>query len=259
MTSALPRIWAIAINTVRQAIRSKLLYTLLFFALILIGAGVLVSTLSYVEHTRIVQDIGLAAIRVFSIGIAIFVGVGLIHDEVDRRTIYTILSKPVSRSEFILGKFLGLVLTIWLQLAIMTIAFVCVSLAVGAPIDAGHFAAIGLTAIELMLMIAVATLFSSFTTPMLASLFTVGIYFAGHLSRDLHQLGQQADSPGLQTVTQLLFWSLPDLESFNLTVEAVHGLAIPASAIWLPVAYGILYSSLMLMGAAFVFARRDLR
>ena len=87
MSSVLPRIWAIATNTVRQAIRSKLLYTLLFFALVLIGAGVLVSTLSYVEHTRIVQDVGLAAIRVFSIGIAIFVGVGLIHGEVDRRTV----------------------------------------------------------------------------------------------------------------------------------------------------------------------------
>jgi ABC-type transport system involved in multi-copper enzyme maturation permease subunit len=255
----LTRIWAIATNTVRQAVRSKLLYTLLFFALVLIGGGVLVSSLSYVEHTRIVQDIGLAAIRVFSIGIAIFVGVGLIHGEVDRRTIYTILSKPVSRSEFIVGKFVGLVLTIWLQLAIMTIAFVCVSLVVGAPIDAGHFAAIGLVAVELMLMIAVATLFSSFTTPMLASIFTIGIYFVGHLSRDLHELGKQGNMPGLESAMRLLFWSLPDLESFNLTVEAVHGLAIPASAIWLPVAYGLLYSSLLLVGAAVVFERRDLR
>jgi Cu-processing system permease protein len=257
--SILTRIWAIATNTVRQAIRSKLLYTLLFFALILIGGGVLVSTLSYVEHTRIVQDIGLAAIRVFSIGIAIFVGVGLIHGEVDRRTIYTILSKPVSRSEFIAGKYVGLVLTIWLQLAIMTTAFVCVSFAVGAPVDAGHFAAVGLIAVELMLMIAVATLFSSFSTPMLASIFTLGIYFAGHLSRDLRQLGKQAESQGLETATRVLYWSLPDLESFNLTVEAVHGLAIPASAIWLPVAYGLLYSSVLLVGAAFVFERRDLR
>jgi len=257
--SILTRIWAIATNTVRQAIRSKLLYTLLFFALVLIGGGVLVSSLSYVEHTRIVQDIGLAAIRVFSIGIAIFVGVGLIHGEVDRRTIYTILSKPVSRSEFIAGKYVGLVLTIWLQLAVMTMAFVCVSFAVGAPVDAGHFAAVGLIAVELMLMIAVATLFSSFTTPMLASIFTLGTYFAGHLSRDLLQLGKQADSQGLETVTRVLYWSLPDLESFNLTVEAVHGLAIPASAIWLPVAYGLLYSLLLLVGAAFVFERRDLR
>jgi ABC-type transport system involved in multi-copper enzyme maturation permease subunit len=253
------RIWAIANNTVRQAIRSKLLYTLLFFALVLIGAGVLVSTLSYVEHTRIVQDIGLAAIRIFGMGIAIFVGVGLIHGEVDRRTIYTILSKPVSRSEFIAGKFLGLVLTIWLQLAIMSLAFVSVSLAVGAPVDAGHLAALGLIAVELMLMVAVATLFSAFTTPMLASLFTLGIYFTGHLSRDLYELGQQANMQGLAMVTGALYWSLPDLESFNLTVEAVHGLAIPASAIWLPVAYGLLYSSLVLMGAAFLFERRDLR
>ena len=142
----LQRILAIGLNTLREAIRHKLLYTLLFFAFALIGTGVLVSTLSYVEGERILQDVGLAGIRLMSVGIAVFVGVGLIHGEVERRTIYTILSKPVSRSEFIAGKFLGLVLTIWLQLAIMTVAFVCVSLAVGAPIDAGHFAALGLTA-----------------------------------------------------------------------------------------------------------------
>ena len=111
------RVWIIGQNTVREAIRNKLLYTLLFFAIVMIGTGVIVGSISYVEGSRILQDVGLASIRVFSTGIAIFVGVGLIHSEVYRRTIYTILSKPVSRAEFLVGKFVGLVMTIWLQLA----------------------------------------------------------------------------------------------------------------------------------------------
>ena len=165
----LQRIGTLAGNTIREAIRNRLLYTLLFFAIALIGTGVLVSNLSYVEGERILQDVGLAAIRLMSVGIGIFVGVGLIYGEIERRTLYTILSKPVSRVEFLLGKYLGLVLTTWLMLVVMGIAFAGVSLGYGAPLDGGHVTAFGLIAIELVVMIAVATLFSAFTTPVLAS------------------------------------------------------------------------------------------
>jgi ABC-type transport system involved in multi-copper enzyme maturation permease subunit len=119
MTASLLRIRTLAANTVREAVRNRVLYVLLFFALVLIGTGVLLSTLSYVERERILQDVGLASIRLFGAAIALFVGVGLIHKEVDRRTIFTILSKPVARSEFLVGKFAGLVVTIWLQVAVM--------------------------------------------------------------------------------------------------------------------------------------------
>ncbi|MEE8580367.1 MAG: ABC transporter permease [Myxococcota bacterium] len=253
------RIWTIATNTVREAIRSKLLYTLLFFAILLIATGVILSTLSYVERERILQDVGLAAIRLFGAGIAIFVGVGLIHNEVERRTIQTILSKPLSRAEFLLGKFVGLVLTVWLQLLIMGAAFVAVSMISGAPVDAGHAAAILLIGVELMLIVAVATLFSSFTTPLLASLFSVGLYAVGHLTRDLRQLGEQADLENVGRAAWLLHRLLPDLESFNLTIQATHGLPIPASEIWLPVLYGLGYSGILLGIATFLFERRDFR
>jgi ABC-type transport system involved in multi-copper enzyme maturation permease subunit len=255
----LTRIWTIAFNTWREALRNKLLYTLLFFGIALIGTGVLVSTLSYVEGERIVQDVGLAAVRLMSVGIAVFVGVGLIHGEVERRTIYTILSKPVARAEFLLGKYLGLVITTWLMLVVMGLAFACVSLGYGAPIDAGHLAAFALIGMELVVMVAVATLFSSFTTPMLASLFTVGIYLVGHLTRDLRQIGERADIEALAPIANGLFWLLPDLESFNLTIEAVHHLPIPPSAVGWPVVYGLGYAVLVLFCASFIFARRDFR
>ncbi len=253
------RVFTIAQNTVREAIRNKLLYTLLFFAIALIGTGVLISTLSYVESERILQDVGLAAIRLMSVGIAVFVGVGLIHGEVERRTIYTILSKPVSRVEFLVGKYFGLVFTTWLMLGVMAIAFAVVSLGYGAPLDGGHGVCFFLVGMELVVIVAAATLFSSFTTPMLASLFTVGVYLLGHLSRDLRLLGEQAKSESVKPVADFLFQLLPDLESFNVTIEAVHQLPIPAAEVGWATLYGLGYATVLLILASYLFSRRDFR
>ena len=165
---------AVAHNTLREAVRNKILYALLFFAVLMIGSGAVVAQLSYVENQRILQDVGLAAIRLFGVAIAIFVGIQLVHREVDRRTVYTILSKPISRAEFLLGKFAGLTLTIWMQMALMGVAFAGVSLASGAPLGWPHLAFGLLIGAELALVVAVATLFSAFTTPMLAGFFTTG-------------------------------------------------------------------------------------
>ena len=121
--SSLVRVHALAVNTLREALRNKLLYTLLGFGVLMIGSGMLLATLSYVEVDEILQDVGMASIRFFSAGIAIFIGIGLIYSEVDRRTIFTILSKPVSRTEFLVGKWAGLTLTVWLQLGLMAMIF----------------------------------------------------------------------------------------------------------------------------------------
>jgi ABC-2 family transporter protein len=257
--SAALRIWVIGTNTLREAVRNKLLYALVFFAILMIATGVLVSTLSYVERERILQDVGMAAIRLFGVGISIFVGVGLIHREVDRRTIYTILSKPVSRAEFLVGKYVGLVLTVWLMLGVMSAAFTAISLLAGAPVDAAHAAALLLTAIELALVVAVATLFSSFSTPFLAALFSVGIWMVGHGTRELRQLGQQGDLASVGWLTKGVYWVFPDLDSFNLTIEAAHGLAIPAAQIAWPLVYGVAYAAVLLFLAVFLFERRDFR
>ncbi len=253
------RITAIAFNTVREAVRNKVLYALLFFGVLLIGTGILVSSLSYVEMDRILQSVGLSSLRLFGALIAIFVGVGLIHKEVDRRTIYTILSKPVSRTEFLIGKYLGLVLTLWMQVVIMAVAFVVVSLVSGAPLDGGHAAAVLLAAFELAVVVGVATLFSSFTSPMLASLFTAGFYLVGHVTRDLRELGAQSGDPALQKLTAGLFHVLPDLESFNLTAQAIHQLPISASQVLLPIGYAVATIAVLLAMASMIFQRRDFR
>ena len=258
MTSAV-RVGVIAANTVREAIRSRVLYTLLFFAVLLIGTGVLLSTLTYVEGERILQSIGLAAIRLFGAAIAIFVGIGLIHREVERRTIYTILSKPISRSEFLLGKTLGLVATIWLQLAIMGAAFAIVSRLAGAPLTHQIALAIGLAAVELAVIVSLAALFSSFTTPMLAALFTTGLYVLGHLSRDLRDIGARSEDETVRFVAKALYRLLPDLESFNLTTQALHALPVSGHEVALAALYGAGYAAALLVLAVVVFDRRDFK
>ncbi len=253
------RVVAVAGNTVREAVRSRVLYTLLFFAVLLIGTGLVLSTLSYVERDRILQDVGLAAIRLFGVAIAIFVGVGIIHREVDRRTVFTILSKPISRAEFLLGKYVGLLATIVLQIAIMALAFVLVSLAAGAPLHGGHAAAIGLAAAECGVIVAVATLFSAFTTPILAALFASAITLVGHLSRDLRDLGAQSELASVERATAFLYRTLPDLEAFDLSVQAAHALPLAASDVILPLAYAAGYAALLLLAAIAIFERRDFR
>ena len=255
----LMRIQTLAFNTIREAIRNKLLYTLLGFGILMIGSGVLISTLSYVEVDEILQDIGMGAIRFFSAGIAIFVGIGLIHGEVDRRTIFTILSKPVSRSEFLIGKFAGLTLTVWLQLALMSFAFALVSWLVGAPLGTTHLIAIVLIGLELMVLVAIATFFSAFTTPMLAALFTVGFWLIGHLSRDLYALGRQSDLESVSSIAEWLFRFLPDLEVFNKTLEAVHGLPIGMHEVGMALVYAIGYMICLLTLGSMIFSRRDFK
>jgi ABC-type transport system involved in multi-copper enzyme maturation permease subunit len=257
--SALGRVFAIAGNTVREAVRSRVLYTLLFFALALIGTGVLLSTLSYVESERILQDVGFAAIRIFAVAIAIFVGIHLVFREVDRRTIFTILSKPIGRSEFLLGKYFGLVATLWLQIAIMGAGFAAVSLLAGAPLTALHGAALLLIGAEVAVVVAIALLFSSFTTPMLASLFTAGLWIIGRLSRDLRALGAQSDSDGVRGVTETVYRTLPDLSAFDLTSHAARGLVVAGSDVVLPIVYALGYATLVLVAASWIFERRDFR
>ncbi|MBW2423435.1 MAG: ABC transporter permease [Deltaproteobacteria bacterium] len=253
------RVQTIATNTIREAIRNKLLYTLLGFGILMIGTGVLIATLSYVEVDEILQDVGMGAIRFFSAGIAIFVGIGLIHGEVDRRTIFTILSKPVSRSEFLVGKFAGLTLTVWLQLVLMGLAFGLVSWLAAAPLGVDHGIAIALIGLELMVLVAIATFFSAFTTPMLAALFTVGLWLIGHLSRDLYALGRQSELESVAQVAGFLFVLMPDLEAFNKTLEAVHGLPIQGSEVVMAIVYAIGYTVCTLCLGSMIFSRRDFK
>ncbi len=248
---------AVAQNTFREALRNRVLYTLLFFGVLLIASGIFLGSLSYVDSERIFQSIGLAAIRIFGTATAIFVGIGLIYKEIERRTIFTILSKPISRGSFLLGKYLGLVATIWLQVVLMAAAFAGVSLFVGAPFGLAHFLQLGLLLGELALVLAIATLFCSFSTPMLSSLFTTGLVVAGHLTRDLREIGARSELESVRNGTAFLYRALPDLQGFDFSLIALHGLPFEASQVWFPLAYGAAYSGILLLLAVCIIDRRD--
>jgi ABC-type transport system involved in multi-copper enzyme maturation permease subunit len=197
--------------------------------------------------------------RVFAVAIAVFVGIHLVHREVDRRTIFTILSKPIARSEFLIGKYVGLVATLWLQLTVMAAGFAGISWLSGAPLGRVHAAAVLLTGAEVAIVVAVALFFSSFTTPMLAAMFTSGLWLIGQLSRDLRALGAQADSEAIRRATEAMYRTLPDFQAFDLGAHAARGLVIAPSDVWLPLVYAAAYATLVLVAATAIFERRDFR
>jgi ABC-type transport system involved in multi-copper enzyme maturation permease subunit len=250
------KIGAIATNTFREAVRDKVLYSLLFFALGLIVASVALNRLAIGQQAKIITDLGLASISIFGTLIAVFVGIGLVSKEIERRTIYTIVSKPVGRGRFILGKYLGLLLTLAVEVAIMG---ACCLAMIGVYTDglAGQAClAMFLIFMELAVITAVALLFSAFSTPFLSGLFTLGVWVIGHLTADLKVFGEKAGGV-TQALTEALYLLLPNLRNFNVKDLVVHGVGIPPELVILSTMYGIVYVGLLLAAATLIFQRRD--
>ena len=247
---------AIAKNTFREAIRDRILYLLLAFAILMIGASRVLGTLTVGAEEKIVKDIGLASISLFGVATAIFVGVGLVFKEIEKRTVYTLISKPIRRSQFILGKYLGLVMVLAVNLTIMT-AFFYALLLVKGWMDPGLTQAILLIFVELLLVTAIAIFFSSFSTPMLSALFTITFYIIGHLSWGLLLLAETIEGESARWLCRALYYILPNLEVLNVKGMIVHGLAVPAAQMVWAAAYGAGWTVLVLLGAVAVFHRRD--
>ncbi|HXI02189.1 MAG TPA: ABC transporter permease [Candidatus Saccharimonadales bacterium] len=250
------KLYAIAINTFREAIRDRILYLILAFAIVLILASRAISLLTVGSEEKIVKDLGLAAISLFGVATAIFVGVGLVFKEIEKRTIYTLTSKPIRRSQFILGKYLGLALVLLVNLSIMTLAFYLLLWMKG-YLDANLWKAILLIFIELLLVTAFAIFFSSFSSPLLSSLFTVTVYLVGHLSWSLRLLEARVPSAGGKWVLEGLYRVLPNLEYLNVKGEVVHQIPVPGTDVAWAVLYGLSYTAVVLLAAAGIFRRRD--
>lgn len=248
--------FAIAANTFREAIRDRILYLLLAFAILMIASSRILSLLTVGAEEKIVKDIGLASISLFGVATAIFVGVGLVFKEIEKRTVYTLVSKPIRRSQFILGKYLGLALVLAVNLTIMTGFFYGLLLARG-WMDLAITRAILLIFVELLLVTAIAILFSSFSTPILSSLFTVTFYIIGHLSWGLLLLAEKVQGALGRAVCRALYRVLPNLEVLNVKGMVVHGLDVPLRHVVYGSAYGLSYTVILLALAVLVFRRRD--
>ena len=263
---------AIAINVFRESVRDKVLYNLVLFAMLLIGSSYLLGQLTAGQDIKIIKDLGLAATSFFGLFIAVFIGIGLVSKEVERRSIYSLLSKPIRRSQLVVGKYGGLTLTLAVNVGIMAAALYAVLayMAWGVPpevrgtwdapaLDPRLLEAIGLILVELMLVTAIALFFSTFSTPMLSAAFTFGLYLVGHFSSDLRNFQDVVDSPAAASLARGLYWVLPNLAQFDVKAAVVHGQPVPAGYVAIAVAYAALYVATLLLVSAYIFSRRDFK
>jgi ABC-type transport system involved in multi-copper enzyme maturation permease subunit len=254
------KVRAVAWNTFREAMRDRILYNLVFFSLIIMGVSTFFGQLTLGKRIKIIQDVSLASMSVFGLLIAIFVGIGLVYKEIQRRTIYTLLAKPISRGQFLVGKFLGLTLTIFLNVALMSVALFLLTLVYSETgMNWDLAVAVFLILVELMLVTAVAVFFSTFSTPTLSAMFTLGVYIIGHFSYDLWVFAEISENPVLKYVMYAIHYLLPNLEKFNVKGLVVHGIPIAGEYIIWSVLYGLTYVVLLLTAAAAIFQRRDFK
>ena len=262
----------IAVNVFRESVRDKVLYNLVFFAVLLIGASYLLGQLTAGQDVKIIKDLGLAATAMFGLFIAVFIGIGLVSKEVERRSVYSLLAKPIRRSELILGKYCGLALTLAVNVAIMAGALYAVLafMAWHAPpelvaswdapaLDPALLTAVVLILVELMLVTAIALFFSTFSTPMLSAALTFGLYVVGHFSTDLRNFQEVVDSPLAARFARGLYWALPNLAQFDVKADVVHGQPIPAGYVGIAMAYAALYIAMLLVVSTVIFSRRDFK
>jgi ABC-type transport system involved in multi-copper enzyme maturation permease subunit len=250
------KVFAIARNTFREAIRDKILYAILFFALLMLSASLVLGELSLGHSVKVTTDFGLTAISWFGILIAIFTGVSLVHKEIDKRTIYTIISKPIHRYQFIAGKYLGMVITALVQMLILTLIFSLIMLYQQQFLSMYVYWALFLFWMEIMLIISVALFCSSFTTPFFSGLFTFSIFLIGRLMPDIHMAMAKLDNPAAVVVLKLST-VLPDLQRLNLAVRVVHNELVSPAYMLSATLYACCYIAVFLFLAVLLFSRRD--
>lgn len=256
------RIATIASNTFREAVRDRVLYNLVLFVLMLTGAAIFVSELSGGQERKVIVDLGLSAMLLFGVFIAIFVGVGLVYKEIERRTVYSIFSKPVGRGEFLVGKYLGLCLTLLVNVAVMgagvSLALIYVSRGWN-PLVLKIWPAILLIYVELLLITGVALLFSSFSSPALSALLTFFVFLIGHFSADLKNLSTSMGSAAARWFFAGLYYLMPNLGNLSFITPAAHGQLPDATRLLVAVLYTVVYIAVVLTAATMILRRRNFK
>ncbi|MBZ5563602.1 MAG: ABC transporter permease [Acidobacteriia bacterium] len=256
------RVATIALHTFKESVRERVLYNLVVFAVLLTAAGILFGIISVGVKEIILINLGLASISVFGLLIAIFIGIGLVSKEIERRSIYSILSKPVMRSEFILGKYLGLLLTLVVNTAIMTAGLYLAlfyekrTLALS---DLNVLGAVYFILLQLAVVVGIALFFSSISTPILSAAFTFCFYIIGNFLADIRWFGREAQNVFLERATALLYYLLPNFGNFNVITRVSHGEKIPGYLVVGNSCYALLYITILVSAAILVFEEREFK
>ena len=252
-------IWIIAHNTFTENIRNRVMVVILLFSLALITVSGAVSHWSLNEQAKIIKDFGLAAISIFGLLIAMFVGVRTFYQEIERKTIYMLVSKPIARSQIIIGKYAGLAATVFLNLLAVTLCLLAVDYFIEQHFSWAILPAIGLILLETGLIIAWAIFFSTLTSSLLSSILTFLVYIMGHMAPDIMLYVKLHPEAAINPVLKVIFAVIPNLENFNIKSAVVGYMPLPENAVLYAVLYGIAYTGIMLALSALIFRRKDLK
>lgn len=254
---------AIALNTFRETVRDRVLYAFFIFACLISAVGIVLGSLSIGQDIRVIEDLGLAAVAIIGGIIAVFAGTNLVFKELERRTIYIIFTKPVSSWQFIAGKYLGLAMCIFVVLLAMGLFLTLLLFMV----DPGHqiqlrlpwiAASLGLVYLELLFVLALATFFSTFSTPVMSVIFTLSLWFIGHLGSSLLDLGRMSSSPAVQKTLAAIYWLLPDLAGLTrVRAQLMYGQDAAGETVLYLSCYVLAYILFLLGLAAVVNERRE--
>lgn len=254
--------WSVTRNAFREAVRDRVLYNLVLFVLLLTVGAIFLGAASAAQDAKIIVDLGLSAMLVFGAFIAVFVGVGLVSKEIERRTLYVIFAKPVGRGEFLLGKYLGLCLTLAVNVTVMGAGVALALLYVtggNTSLALRLWPAVGLIFMELTILTGVALLFSSFSSPIMSTFATLAVFVIGHLSADVKAFAEMLGSAPATLALGALYYVLPNLTTYSFITPAAYGVMPPLGHVLGALGYAVLYDAVLLAAAALVFSKRDFK
>lgn len=257
------KIIPIATNTFKECVRDKVLYNLVIFGVLIIVSSLLLSSITIGDVKEIIINLGLSTLSIFGTLIAIFIGIQLVYKEIDKKTIYSLLAKPVARYEFILGKYFGLTLTLMVNVSVMLLGIYASILYLRHSFEITDLQVLWagiLILVQLMLVIAIALFFSTFSTPAFSALFAFCLYVIGHFSSDIRQYGvSSSHSLPAKVVAGLLYYLLPNFENFSVIAQTANGQFLSSGAFLLSLFYGLIYSTGLVLLAILVFQRRNFK
>jgi ABC-type transport system involved in multi-copper enzyme maturation permease subunit len=247
----------LVLNTFKESARNKMFYLLVFFGIAFALSSKLISFLTLGDAMKVLEDTGLAAINFFCVLIAIFTGINLVYKEIEKKTIFNILSKPVTRDQFIIGKFFGLALTLLAALLAMASIFFLLVLLVGGGFDFKILLYFFMLYLELLIIVAISLLFSSFSTPILSFIFTVSLYLIGHVMWTFNEFKSLLRSELWLNITQGIYYILPNLDKFNIKNDVVLNQSLQASTIIFTILYALVYILAVLALTILIFRKRE--
>ncbi|HWP92209.1 MAG TPA: ABC transporter permease [Thermodesulfobacteriota bacterium] len=265
------RVWSVAHNTFIEAVRDRVLYSLILFAFLMILSSLILASISGEQYNKIVKDLGFTVISLIGVMISVFLGMGLVYKEIEKKTVYNIFSKPIHRYEFVFGKYLGLAFTLLVNTAAMAVILFLLVLYTelrhgdfikfyyGGPYYAEFFKAVYFIYLEFLIIIGVALVFSSFTTPVMTVLFTFLVIAIGRFSSDVKLFAEQVKNPVTGFFTEVIYRVMPNLEKFDVRREAVYGGNVSWELILNTTAYALLYTLALLLLSIIIFQKREFK